>query len=45
MTFRAFDTFEDAKTFQKFLISIGYEKTGISKSVDGSLYRVYFEEK
>lgn len=43
MTYRGFDTFEDAKTFRNFIISIGYEKTEISRH--GNLFRVYFEQK
>lgn len=42
-TFLGFDTWEDAKTFQNFLIRAGYEKVDISKH--GNLWRVYYNEK
>ena len=43
MTYRGFQTWEDAKTFKDFLIQHGFEKVSISK--DSSYYKVFFKDR
>lgn len=45
MTFRGFDTYADAKTFAKFIESIGYTGIMISSFDEKTkLYKVFFDE-
>lgn len=41
-SYRGFDTFEDAQTFRRFLISHGFKSVLVSK--DGNLYKVHYIE-
>lgn len=42
-TFRGFDTEEDAITFKRFLISIGYEKVDMEYNALSRKWRIWFE--
>jgi hypothetical protein len=44
-TFRAFDTEADARTFEKFLISTGYENTSCMYVEVFNLWRIWFDIK
>ena len=43
MNYRGFDTYEDAKTFEDFLLEHGFNNVSIEKGK--KLYKVYFKEK
>lgn len=43
LTFRGFDTPEDAKTFQRFLLLENYTGVSLEYDIESRLWRVYFK--